>query len=547
MFKYILFFLAFTLPAYGQGQAPEPRKVKGDDPPAVVEVDIDAVPAVEETGWKELKGSTGLPLVLTNKSGKPVYWLLIDASASTTLQPVPPLDDQGRTVTATVGTQVNGRYRILAVGLTGSPAKIAVTFTGGIEPPGPFPPPNPGPGPNPDPNPQPPPPPPPGRTVSKFVIVEDTFNNGKALAWRGDLLGSPAFASLLNNDHLKHRIIDKGTLQGADPEAVAFLAPENLAGKQLPWLWTFDAAGGQIESVQMPTVVEQFMVKVTGSAPHKRAMGNRPPPAKKYAWKQFGKEPNVPLIPRDQWKTIDLTAFLPPVHDQDGIGQCNCSATCSLIEAARRQAGLPYVYLSAGDLYSQINGGRDDGSTLEDGLYAAMKNGVATAKTVPYVWDKRNHANEAAVKAERPLYIVLEAYECPSFDAMVSALQQGFFIVEGLMWYDNFEPDRDGWLPAKGTGRPGGHALLGKGAVQRNGVWGVKTRNSWGPSWGKNGDCIIPESLFGQSIGGYWAVRAVRQTGADFPVTPKVARLNIPSDLAIAPVQAPNLPPVLNP
>ena len=149
-----------------------------------------------------------------------------------------------------------------------------------------------------------------------------------------------------------------------------------------PWLWTYDASKAEIASVQCPLKVADFVVAISGTSPHKRAMGNNPPPAKKYAWKHLGSEPNVPIIPRSEWKVIDLSAFLPPVYDQDGRGQCNCSATGEVVESARNMAGLTYVHLSAGDLYSQINGGRDDGSTLEDGLYAAMNTGIATAMSV---------------------------------------------------------------------------------------------------------------------------------------------------------------------
>ncbi len=515
--------------AGAQSPAPSPRPVDPvEQPPEIV-----VVPAAEEVGWQEVKGVAGLPVTLANKSGKPVYWLLIDSSADTSLTPIHP-DKDGKTPTAVFGGKLPGRYRVLAVGLVGSPARIAVTLSGALPP---------GPGPEPPPNPQPQPQPPPSGPVKKFVIVEDTL---KAGPWRGELLGSPAFASLMQRDGLKRRIIDKNVPENADPEAQLFLAAAQ--GKELPYLWTFDDKAVQTFAGPCPKTVEEFMAKVTGEAPHKRAMGNRPPPARRYAWKQFGAEPKVPLIPRAEWKTTDLSAFLPPVYDQDGKGQCNASATCTAMEASRKMAGLTGVYLSAGDLYSQINDGRDQGSLLEDGLYAAMANGVASVKLVPYVWDGRNHGNDPAVKADRQLYVVLEAYECPNFDAMASAVQQGFFIIEGLMWFNNFDPDRDGWLPARGSGGGGGHALCGFGLAQRSGVWGIKTRNSWSPSWGKAGNCIIPESLFGQQIGGFWAVRAMRQTGTDFPVTPKVtARVDPFADKSRELAAFSHLPPVLKP
>ena len=229
---------------------------------------------------------------------------------------------------------------------------------------------------------------------------------------------------------------------------------------------------------------------------------------------------------------MDLEAYLPPVHDQDGRGQCNCSATCTAIEAAREIAGQSYVYLSAGDLYSQINGGRDQGSTLEDGLDCAMRSGVATAQTVPYVWDGRRHS-DAKTLGERKQFRVVEAYLCPSFDHMCSALQSGFVVVEGLMWRDNFKPDSDGWLPSRGAGGAGGHALCGYGVSQRNGTWGIKTRNSWGVTWGNGGNCVIPEPLFGDQITGYWAIRSVTRTPEPFPASGGVkrAKLQLAPDL----------------
>lgn len=382
--------------------------------------------------------------------------------------------------------------------------------------------------PKPKPKPQPQPDPDPVEAdPSTFVIVEDTSKPG---LWRGQLLASPkvnAFYKALAKGRTDpiHQIIDVGAA-AAFPGDSYFL--NEAKGKELPYLFILDGKGNKITALTLPKTDDDFIAAFKGS-PHQRAMGNNPPDAKVMTFDGvFGASDNVPLIPRAMWpKTgIDLSAYLPVVYDQDGRGQCNCSATCTVMEACMNVAGLPPVHLSAGDLYSNINGGRDQGSTLQDALAWIMKNGVATTKTVPYVWDGKRY-NSAAVQAERAKYKVTEAYLCPDFDAMVSALLQGFFIDEGLMWYTNFNVDRDGWLPARGTGRPGGHALCGYGVAERDGVWGIKTRNSWGPTWGKNGNCIIPESLFGQQIGGFYAVRAVARTDANYPYPKSAApRLN---------------------
>lgn len=414
------------------------------------------------------------------------------------------------------GTQAGHRFTLTRT----------VTLTGGLQPP-------PGPQPNPPapipvpPGPVPPiPPQPSGAAVSYFVVVEDT---SKAGAWRGDILGSPkveSFYKALRGSRTGsiHRLVDINA-PGDDPAAKYFSAQAD--GKALPWLWMLDSTGAMVKDMAAPTTPDSFVaafnITASGEDHPARKMGliHAKP---KLKWTVFGSTPSTPIIPRAQWKPVSLEAFLPPVYDQDGRGQCNAGATCNVIEAARAMAGLPYVHLSAGDLYSQINGGRDDGSTLEDGLAASISSGIATAATVPYVWDGRNHGSQANVKSERALYKVVEAYICPDFDSIGSALQQGFFIVEGITWGTNDNPDKDGWIPAQVGRVAGGHALCGYGIAQRNSVWGVRTRNDWSSSWGgsadgsvRAGNCVIPETRFDGGITGYWAVRTCLQNPTQFP------------------------------
>lgn len=360
------------------------------------------------------------------------------------------------------------------------------------------------PNPQPHPEPQPRPEPQPVGTVSSFVVVEDTL---KAGPWRGEILGSPKVEAWYRQ------------LQGQRTGAIHLLVDANAPtpagkkwadkanGKKLPYLFMLDTTGAVVKECEAPIASpDAFVAAFDLHADTPRALGLIME-APKLKWVEFGSTPQTPLIPRAQWKPIKFAAFLPPVYDQDGIGQCASSACCTTIETAARMAGTPIPKLSAGDLYSRVNGGRDRGSLLEDNLDEAQK-GVALASRVPYIWNGRK-ANDAATIAERNRFRVVEAYWCKDFDAMASAIQQGFIVEHGLMWHNNFKTDADGWLPSKGIGGGGGHALCGYGLEKRGDVWGIVTRNSWSASWGKGGDCIIPESLFGSNIGGFFAVRVV--------------------------------------
>lgn len=265
----------------------------------------------------------------------------------------------------------------------------------------------------------------------------------------------------------------------------------------------------------------QMLDEITAPDGSRRKLGNNiPTRSHSTSWPVFAAGPtNVQLIPRTQWDGLlaefdSLNEFhpaVPYVHDQNGIGQCNADATASLIEFTRAIQGLPSVKLSAADLYHRINDGVDRGSLLEDAIREVMDRGIGTADTSGLRW-KSGEFKGPAPAAERARFKVLEAYLCPTFEHCFSAVLQGFGLVSGILWYDSYTPDLDGWLPSP-AGRFGGHAILGYKPARRNGKYGIWHVNSWGNSWGRNGRFVIPESAFNGPIGGWWAARAVTDEG----------------------------------
>lgn len=253
-----------------------------------------------------------------------------------------------------------------------------------------------------------------------------------------------------------------------------------------------------------------------------RRLGNNAPPAGlTKAWPQFGTTPTANLISRSQWPALIAAfdpgpdfPFLPPVHDQDGIGQCNPDDTTALIESCRAEQGLPYVQLSAADLYDRINGGADNGSMLEDAMHEVMVNGVGTAATSGTIWHR---GMKDAPPAERARFKVTEAFLCPTFDHCMSAVLQGFKLSTGIVWCNNYNPDSEGWLPGPGSS-VGGHAIFGYKPTMRGNKFGIFHQNSWGEQWGLRGRFVIPEVAYsGGMVGGWWAVRSVTDEGGIVP------------------------------
>lgn len=225
-------------------------------------------------------------------------------------------------------------------------------------------------------------------------------------------------------------------------------------------------------------------------------------------WPLFDQRPGARLIPREQWQPVDLSHLVPQILDQDGQGACNAFASVQALMVLRAQAGLEHVELSAGNLYGRINGGRDQGSMLADAIRALEVEGVCTAATVPQLaWRPATWPSTWREEARR--FRVLEAWDCPSFDHLASAIQFGFAVNLGVLVGSNFETDSDGWVPDR-RGGGGGHAMCGVGLAKhpRSGRWGIKVANSWGEGWGQGGFGILPESYFASSpwTDG-WAVR----------------------------------------
>lgn len=256
-----------------------------------------------------------------------------------------------------------------------------------------------------------------------------------------------------------------------------------------------------------------------------RKLGNNSPVAGlTKAWPIYGDTPSTPMVAQSEWDARIASMepgpnfpFLLPTSDQDGVGQCNAEATASAVETTRARQGLPYVKLSAGDIYDRINGGSDNGSTLEDGIHEAMTNGIGTAAICgATVWHREWNGAPAA---ERMKYRVLEAYLCPEFEHCFSAVFEGFELVTGILWYNNYNPDQDGWLP-HGRGIAGGHAISGFKPVKRGDVYGIWHRQSWGTSWFPqfNNCFVIPQTAYSQGgIGGWWCCRLVVDEGGVIP------------------------------
>jgi hypothetical protein len=253
-----------------------------------------------------------------------------------------------------------------------------------------------------------------------------------------------------------------------------------------------------------------------------RCLGNlEPPVGLRATWTVYGDTRQTPLFSRSIWPEL-IAAMnsgldhpdLPYVHDQGQVGQCNADATAAAAEFCRAAQGLPFVKLSAADLYGRINHGGDNGSLLEDGLAEMTAHGIGTAATAGLLW---RPGGPRATDLERALYRALEAFLCPTFEHCMSAVLAGFALISGVLWYGHYTPGANGWLPRPAGSPVGGHAVMGYKPVMDGSRFGIAHQNSWTAQWGHGGRAVFGEEMYTRAVGGWWAIRQMTTERGELP------------------------------
>ena len=215
---------------------------------------------------------------------------------------------------------------------------------------------------------------------------------------------------------------------------------------------------------------------------------------------------SFPLIPRSEWPKAGFVGLRPKatfVWDQNGYNACGGFGGAAGLTMARVAAGQSLIQLSPYWLYSQVNGGRDQGCRTEQTRQIQLEKGCALYDVAPKKiygpWDDGVKKDVENFKADRGPLIT-------SFDELVSAILKGVACYGGIFCGGNFNVGANGNLGNWNGSRAGGHCLAWIGGIKfENGQWYVQTLNSWGKGWGQNGWCWMPESYFDGGLPEFYA------------------------------------------
>jgi hypothetical protein len=235
----------------------------------------------------------------------------------------------------------------------------------------------------------------------------------------------------------------------------------------------------------------------------------------------FGAHMAAELDPA-KWQEIDLSWYKPPISDQGMTSSCVGHGCRAGMEMCWLQSGRPLQEFNAYFVYGLINGGRDAGAMISDGLNALKQYGICLKDDLPAgVMFKNQFPQKAFDNAKR--FRLVMAYQCPTFESICSAISLGFVCPLGIYVGNNFaQVDANGVCPLP-MGGGGGHCILGVG-LKKSATYGwlIKIQNSWGTRFGMNGYAYIHKGHFQRMRPDAFAIQTVTDDPQDSTPTDEV-------------------------
>ncbi|MEQ8351853.1 MAG: C1 family peptidase [Leptospiraceae bacterium] len=226
--------------------------------------------------------------------------------------------------------------------------------------------------------------------------------------------------------------------------------------------------------------------------------------------------PTTQIRHRGLPSSVDLSSRMPPVGNQGQQGSCVAWAVAYAAKSYQERIERNWQYdspMSGGSgqrvfspayVYNQINGGRDDGSVLDDAMQLAVQQGIAPWAAMPYNPNDFRRQPNSGARQQAGSFKARSFKRIPAnnLDAVKAELASGNPVVFGIPVDDAFYNLRSGQVYDRKAGQNyGGHAmtLVGYDDSKRspNGdVGAFKLINSWGTSWGTSGYGWISYSMW---------------------------------------------------
>lgn len=194
--------------------------------------------------------------------------------------------------------------------------------------------------------------------------------------------------------------------------------------------------------------------------------------------------PSRKMFPAESW-----------IENQRSHGSCNGYAAASAYSRLLKIIGRDEYHASGAWIYSLINGGRDQGSQLIDGMRVGEDVGYASEDTVTWDMIYPNRQPLAKAKAEAAKHKGTNYYRCKTLQALKTALAQGWPAVVAVHVGSRFTVLKGG---IAGVDRgPGNHAVCVDDLSVVRGKLVYDMPNSWGvEGYGDGGRAYLTDEHF---------------------------------------------------
>jgi hypothetical protein len=198
---------------------------------------------------------------------------------------------------------------------------------------------------------------------------------------------------------------------------------------------------------------------------------------------------------------------LNPVLNQGSTPQCVAFSSAGLKGTEDRIDQGQFFDWDTGKFFASIGGGPNGAITRD-----AFKAMLASGYPVKVVGQADQHKIAA--------YYFVE----PNLAEVQAALMAFGPLVFGMTWLNSMFSPKSGVLTVdQSSGVAGGHAILCVGWTVINGETHLVLRNSWGTSWGVNGEAYLPASALPELVDEIWkAVDVIETTGVFVDAGPDV-------------------------
>jgi len=211
------------------------------------------------------------------------------------------------------------------------------------------------------------------------------------------------------------------------------------------------------------------------------------------------------------------------ILDQRSKGSCEGHAEANVLGRGRVRRGLQKILFSGAYCYSKVNGGQDNGASLDDGRQALERWGACPADLV--TWEmiypelQPKNADEEAAKHKGIVALAIGDNSTPDLDffqVLKSVLDAGYDCVVAVHVGNNFQNLDANGVAGVDSG-PGNHAVCIDDVKfdEKTGLWLFDMANSWGKQFGTDGRAYLRKEHFVQTRKNhtFWCLFSTNEAG----------------------------------